>query len=496
MWRSAWMAGLAALAAGSLSAGEAPLAIAHEPPDCVLAAQRPRLLACISPSSRVAHGQVSLRWTGGSASGVWTTVPLVSDAPCFSAVLPRAHPGDSLLEYSLEATDPSGATARSGPFRARVVADGAACGGGRVARVASGSEAKPPEGGAGHAVGAAPSGGGSAKVLLGVLGGGAAVAGGVIAATAHGGAPSPEPTTTLAVVVVATPGPAQPAPSPTAEPSPTPKPPNPPPGGPVPAPGPTPTPTPAPIPTPTPTPAPAPTATPPPPPTTRDDCHTDGVAPTTRITAPAAGSRVTRSPVTISAFADDNIGVARVEFYYHVDRAGTTAMADPPHFIASVKNPPYTTSWALPSTCGALVAFSSRAYDGCDNLGISADAQVEVCTTGAFVAPATLAWRSTLEVPGAEGQVVVNAAAVVFHPAGTSNGVVGVTGAEVRIEAQLVRAEGRPGTWELDFAGGGVKVGSLRVETGQPVVRQGTAVRFQLRGQPGERVVLTLALEP
>jgi len=243
-----------------------------------------------------------------------------------------------------------------------------------------------------------------------------------------------------------------------------------------------------------PTPTPEPTPTPPP---SSQGCNGDSVAPSTRITSPPGGSRIVTTSLKLSANATDNVGVVKVEFYYHLDRAGTSAaMVDPPHLISAVKNPPYSIVYSVPSTCGALVSFSSRAYDACDNVGVSADAQVSICNNTGSGAPASLSWTSLLDVAGGEGQVIVDAATAVFHPAGRSGGAAAVAGREVRIEAVLVRAAGRPGTWQLDFAGRGVRPGGLRVESGQAAsVREGS-VRIPLRGTAGERIVLTLTLDP
>jgi Bacterial Ig domain len=280
--------------------------------------------------------------------------------------------------------------------------------------------------------------------------------------------------------------------------TPTPEPP--PTAAPTPDPGPTPRePRPTPNPTPVPTPLPTPTPTPTPPPTTTSGCGGERTAPSTRITAPSAGSHVTRSPISISASASDNVGVTKVEFYYHLDVAGTSdgvvAAADPPRFIAAVKNPPYAITWALPSTCGALVSFSSRAYDACDNVGISSDVQVNICTKTAAPAMGTVGWTSHLDVPGAEAQVVVNGSAALFLSEGQSAGTLAVDGRELRVEAQIVRAAGTPGTWRLSFAGAGVRASGLRVQAGQPLDVQPGEVRFQLAGKAGERVVFTVALE-
>ena len=169
--------------------------------------------------------------------------------------------------------------------------------------------------------------------------------------------------------------------------------------------------------------------------------------------------------------------------------------ADPPRFIASVRRTPYSIQFALPSTCGAVVSFSSRAFDACDNMGISADVPVQVCTNANFTEPRSVSWTSTLDVKGAEAQLVVNGVAAQFVPAGRSAGTLAVEGRELRVEAQLVRGSAA-GTWLFEFTGAGTRPTRLRVLAGEVVGAQDSAVRFRLGGEAGERVVFTLALDP
>jgi hypothetical protein len=64
----------------------------------------------------------------------------------------------------------------------------------------------------------------------------------------------------------------------------------------------------------------------------------------------------------------------------------------------------------------------------------------------------------------------------------------------VRVEAQLVEAHGRPGTWRFELEPGGealVRSGSLRVVAGSVVEVGPRAVTFRLQGRAGERVVFT-----
>jgi outer membrane biosynthesis protein TonB len=474
--RALSFAALAALAARAASAAEVPLTVVHDAPDCVLGERRARIVACITPASQVAKAAVSFHAGGSSA---WTSVPLVSDMPCFAAVLPRPPAGAAALVYVVEATDRSGRVVRTTESQVRVVSDAAACGG-KVAPIAG----APPRAAAGGVSGGSATGAGGSghKALLAVIAGGGAAAGAVVAASGGGSEAAPATVPATAPLAVASPELNLPVlPSPTPDPSPTPR-----------TPRPNPTPVPTPLPTAPPTPAPSPTPTPPPPPTTQPSCGSDRSAPSTRITAPTG--RVTRAPVTVSASASDDVGVTRVEFYYHLDQQGLREAADPPRLIGSSRTAPYSVQFFFPPTCGTLISFSSRAFDACGNMGVSSDVQVSVCTTG-FREARSISWTSTLDVADGEGQLVVNGATLLFVPSGRSSGTVAVDDGPLRIEAQLARGGG-PGTWLFDFSGTRLRASGLHVLAGEVIGAGDRTVRFRLGGHPGERVVFTLALDP
>ena len=103
-----------------------------------------------------------------------------------------------------------------------------------------------------------------------------------------------------------------------------------------------------------------------------------------------------------------------------------------------------------------------------------------------------LAWSTQLDVPNANGQVVVNGATAVFSGPGRSNAVAVGRRGENRIEAQLVQAGGKPGTWRFELAAtSSLEPGSIRVVAGDVALVTGDAIVFQLKGTPGERVVFT-----
>ncbi|PYQ40598.1 MAG: hypothetical protein DMF77_17960, partial [Acidobacteria bacterium] len=113
-------------------------------------------------------------------------------------------------------------------------------------------------------------------------------------------------------------------------------------------------------------------------------------------------------------------------------------------------------------------------------------------TAGCFAARevAGMAWSSDLAVDGGRLQVVINGAAASFPGAGRSIGTARLTGKPNRVEATLVDAAGKPGSWRFDLMGSPAAVaGSIRVIAGEVVEIAGTSVTFRLAGKPGERVV-------
>ena len=205
--RALSLAGLVALAApavngaeGSLLARPRPSPTASSPPGARASSPASR------PPRRSRARRSSFRATDASA---WTTVPLVSDAPCFfggaAAAAGRVGRADLLPRGGRPGDRPRGAHVGIPVARGR--------GRGRLRRRPRGAASLPAprrrpgaaRGGGATSPAGADAGGGGKKAVLAVLGGGAAVAGGVIAATAHGGEPSP--TSPPAPAAVTTPEP-------------------------------------------------------------------------------------------------------------------------------------------------------------------------------------------------------------------------------------------------------------------------------------------------
>jgi List-Bact-rpt repeat protein len=134
------------------------------------------------------------------------------------------------------------------------------------------------------------------------------------------------------------------------------------------------------------------------------------------------------------------------------------------------------------------------------NVLMDADKLVTVDTFRLFQpdtkAFAPLTWSTQLEVPAAEGQVVINGRiASAVRPGLAAMAAEGRTGTN-RVEAVLVRGAAQSGTWRFDFSRpSAFKPGSLRVVAGTAALITGDAVVFRLEGKPGERVVFTFEVE-
>jgi len=94
----------------------------------------------------------------------------------------------------------------------------------------------------------------------------------------------------------------------------------------------------------------------------------DSTAPTTAITAPANGATVSGT-VDVSATADDDVGVVRVEFYLDgsLQTQDTTA--------------PYAWSWDTTAATNGSHSLTTKAFDAAGNSGTSAAVSVTVSNT-------------------------------------------------------------------------------------------------------------------
>jgi hypothetical protein len=109
----------------------------------------------------------------------------------------------------------------------------------------------------------------------------------------------------------------------------------------------------------------------------------------------------------------------------------------------------------------------------------------------------TAAWSSDLVLDGGRLQLVVNGSAASYPERGRSGGIARLLGRENRMEATVLDADGKAGTWTVDFSGSNaVQGGSIRVLSGDVALIGPTRVTFRLRGTPGERVSFTFVTRP
>jgi hypothetical protein len=91
----------------------------------------------------------------------------------------------------------------------------------------------------------------------------------------------------------------------------------------------------------------------------------DAIAPSVSLSSPGAGATVS-GVVTLTAQANDNVGVARVEFF-----AGTT-------LLGSDAAAPYSITWNSAAVANGAQSLSARAYDAAGNSASSASVGVTV----------------------------------------------------------------------------------------------------------------------
>jgi large repetitive protein len=94
--------------------------------------------------------------------------------------------------------------------------------------------------------------------------------------------------------------------------------------------------------------------------------YTDVTAPTTTLTSPAPGSSVAGT-LQLTATADDDLAVTRVEFYLD----GTS-------LIGSAQAPPYAASWRADAVANGAHQLTSKAYDAAGHSATSAPVSVTV----------------------------------------------------------------------------------------------------------------------
>jgi hypothetical protein len=126
-------------------------------------------------------------------------------------------------------------------------------------------------------------------------------------------------------------------------------------------------------------------------------------------------------------------------------------------------------------------------------LNAAQDVTVDFNNTGFKEGPTaeSVAWRSEVRTHKAELQVTANGTSSLVLREGDTYGIFPLAVGENRVEARVVSADGKAGTWRFHLAPGAVAAGTLRVLAGDVAHVTDSEVVFQLSGKAGETVLFT-----
>jgi hypothetical protein len=430
-----------------VTAAQGSIAIDHKAVECIVAGKFPKMSSCFTPNSDVARARVYFRPEGVQS---WYYVEMKSDAPCMAGVLPR--PRNDLVgkhvEYYLQVSDRGFNESRTSEYNPMVVGGEQECKDKPVAAYLTKATVKVfPGVPAGFAVG----GLGTAPLVVGAV----AVAGaGAGIAAASGGNGSTTTTSTT-----------QPVQNTTS--------------------------------------------------TTATTSTTSTTSSTTQPqqqpfrfvfdVAPKPTKGVEPFHVTVNMCPSTPVGGLR--FFFNFDGGNFDYIGGQCSQSRTLSSTGVSSRFAPTTTnlkqfkyvlegcaeplgrpeerqCGTATATVTEA-------GLATSA-VRVTPMRRGTASRRLAWASDLSLEDGAGQVIANGQSAVFASRGRSTAVASGRRGDNRIEAQLVRASGKPGTWRFELAPTAtLQPGSIRVIAGEVVSLTDDTVTFRLNGQPGERIVFT-----
>lgn len=103
-------------------------------------------------------------------------------------------------------------------------------------------------------------------------------------------------------------------------------------------------------------------------------------------------------------------------------------------------------------------------------------------------------WVSHLDVPGATAQVTIDGGGAVYQAAGVQRGRLPAPAGRHRIEATLVKADGRSGTWRFLFSGN--HAGPIWHLRGDVLAVTATSIVFRVPGRAGAQVGFAIDTQP
>jgi hypothetical protein len=426
--------------------------IDHKAVDCVLAGQPPALNACFTPPEEIVRARVYYRL--GEAA--WQFVPLVPEGSCFGAVLPRPTRTDGTLRYYLEAVDLASQSTRSSEHRAIVVQDQNACAG-TLAAVKPGAQQMASAG--------------KKKTLPFILiGAGAAGAGVALAGGGGGGGSSLPATVTTTIVTNST----TPESSTTTTPG-------------------------------------SSTTTPGSTTTTVPGSTTTTIPGSTTTTLPGSTTTTTTTTTTTPTTSSTTTTTMPCAFTITPGSANFPAVGGEGQFTLGTSasscawnldsSQPWLTPQVASGTGGRIVSYSvagpNPLFARTGIISVSQQGSANIAVQQAGLTGVAEAHRpqltSQLAVAGAAGQIVWNGASVAYAAEGTTSAAAPLGPGSNRVEAQLVSADGKPGTWRFSFTGG---IKGLRPVAGKVDAVGPDSITFRLSGRAGERVVFVFEAEP
>jgi hypothetical protein len=143
--------------------------------------------------------------------------------------------------------------------------------------------------------------------------------------------------------------------------------------------------------------------------------------------------------------------------------------------------------------CYAVIATATNACGGSTDVG---PRTVNVSSCGLALGPrpeaSTLLWASDLRLEGGRVQVIFNGSTASYPERGRSLASTRIKDGDNRVEATVVNAAGKAGSWTIDLSSSpAVQAGSIRVLAGEIESVGANAVTFKLKGTPGERIAFT-----
>jgi hypothetical protein len=210
-------------------------------------------------------------------------------------------------------------------------------------------------------------------------------------------------------------------------------------------------------------------------------------APSITIVDPRAGFSITEGTRYVVKVNPTSRGtIQRVDI--------SAANANGKQASTSLTRAPWEWTWDTLATGQGKTTLTAGIVDDCTSAGTSINGVVTPfvlappdSTTGAVL-------LSALELPDAQGRVVVNGAHGAFVRADGARPAEHTLSATNRVEALLVAGKGA-GRWTFHVRGGAIRPGSFQVMSGDVVLVTSDTVVFRIGGTPGERIAFAFDTE-